>query len=431
MAPKRNCLVEALARNPRGAVAGDGPPLGPQPIAGADEVAVPNRRTNREKLADLKRQGLTQAQVVKALGICKSRVSQLWPRTPEVQAVFAEEHAAEVREATAQRSFADVEVRPADADAGHAPAPPTTSLEDMGADTEASSDAGGPLRQRLPRKRAAAPDANEQEAEPDPVGPLLPRMRWPRGKLQPGEPPAKSQRLVGKKAAAEHAAEGRVVGAAPDAGAVADDDRDAPPPPAPVVMRRPASKQSPAHLCKGFAAAGSACVFSTVSPGTQATAVRTARCVICCPERLAQALATSQGKQNIKLTLKAFLRKDRRDIFDLALARLPEDKQDEFANAAGLDECRGSIGAAAPCIFASDRPGCPANCRPHPRCVLCCPERMTTALATPRGKQHITLWLDIPNMPAAAYVALSRVEYDANWRFVGDPWVHHFTPAVR
>ena len=25
------------------------------------------------------------------------------------------------------------------------------------------------------------------------------------------------------------------------------------------------------------------------------------------------------------------------------------------------------------------------------------------------------------NMPAAAYVALSRVEYDANWRFVGTP----------
>ena len=95
-----------MARNPRAAVAGDGPPLGPQPIAGADEVAVPNRRTNREKVADLKRQGLTQAQVVKALGICKSRVSQLWPRTPEVQEVFAEEHAAEVREATAQRSRA-------------------------------------------------------------------------------------------------------------------------------------------------------------------------------------------------------------------------------------------------------------------------------------------------------------------------------------
>ena len=41
----------------------------------------------------------------------------------------------------------------------------------------------------------------------------------------------------------------------------------------------------------------------------------------------------------------------------------------------------------------------------------------------------ITIWLDIPNMPAAAYVALSRVEYDANWRFIGDPGVHHFTPA--
>ena len=42
---------------------------------------------------------------------------------------------------------------------------------------------------------------------------------------------------------------------------------------------------------------------------------------------------------------------------------------------------------------------------------------------------HVTLWLYIPNMPAAAYVALSRVEYDRNWRFIGDPGVHHFTPA--
>ena len=42
---------------------------------------------------------------------------------------------------------------------------------------------------------------------------------------------------------------------------------------------------------------------------------------------------------------------------------------------------------------------------------------------------HITLWQDIPNMPAAAYVAISRVELDANWRFLGNPGVHHFTPA--
>ena len=27
---------------------------------------------------------------------------------------------------------------------------------------------------------------------------------------------------------------------------------------------------------------------------------------------------------------------------------------------------------------------------------------------------HVTLWLDITNMPAAAYVALSRVRYDRN-----------------
>ena len=43
--------------------------------------------------------------------------------------------------------------------------------------------------------------------------------------------------------------------------------------------------------------------------------------------------------------------------------------------------------------------------------------------------KHITLWLDVRNMPAAAYVALSRVEYDAHWQFIGDPGVHHFTPA--
>ena len=42
---------------------------------------------------------------------------------------------------------------------------------------------------------------------------------------------------------------------------------------------------------------------------------------------------------------------------------------------------------------------------------------------------HATVWLDVPNMPAAAYVALSRVQYDANWRFVGNPGIHHFTPA--
>ena len=43
--------------------------------------------------------------------------------------------------------------------------------------------------------------------------------------------------------------------------------------------------------------------------------------------------------------------------------------------------------------------------------------------------KHITVWLDVANMPAAAYVALSRVEYDSSWQFVGDPTVHHFTPA--
>ena len=43
--------------------------------------------------------------------------------------------------------------------------------------------------------------------------------------------------------------------------------------------------------------------------------------------------------------------------------------------------------------------------------------------------KHITVWLHVPNMPAAAYVALSRVEFDVNWRYLGKPGIHHFTPA--
>ena len=42
---------------------------------------------------------------------------------------------------------------------------------------------------------------------------------------------------------------------------------------------------------------------------------------------------------------------------------------------------------------------------------------------------HITLYLDLANMPAAAYVALSRVQKDSHWRYLGDPTRHHFTPA--
>ena len=42
---------------------------------------------------------------------------------------------------------------------------------------------------------------------------------------------------------------------------------------------------------------------------------------------------------------------------------------------------------------------------------------------------HVTIWLDVPNMPAAAYVALSRVRRDADWRYVGTRTTHHLTPA--
>ena len=41
----------------------------------------------------------------------------------------------------------------------------------------------------------------------------------------------------------------------------------------------------------------------------------------------------------------------------------------------------------------------------------------------------ITIWLDVPHVEAAGYVALSRVREDAHWCFIGNPSVHHFTPA--
>ena len=42
---------------------------------------------------------------------------------------------------------------------------------------------------------------------------------------------------------------------------------------------------------------------------------------------------------------------------------------------------------------------------------------------------HATIWLDVPNVEAAGYVALSRVRRDADWRFIGHATPHHFSPA--
>ena len=54
-----------------------------------------------------------------------------------------------------------------------------------------------------------------------------------------------------------------------------------------------------------------------------------------------------------------------------------------------------------------------------------------TTLARVQGAtiSHMTMWLDVANVEAAGYVALSRVRQDAHWRVVGNPMVHHFTPA--
>jgi len=44
--------------------------------------------------------------------------------------------------------------------------------------------------------------------------------------------------------------------------------------------------------------------------------------------------------------------------------------------------------------------------------------------------QHLTIYLDVANVEAAGYVALSRVQHDRDWQYVGDPTTHHFTPST-
>ena len=41
---------------------------------------------------------------------------------------------------------------------------------------------------------------------------------------------------------------------------------------------------------------------------------------------------------------------------------------------------------------------------------------------------HVTLWLNDPWIEGAGYVALSHVEYDVNWRYVGELTPHHVVP---
>ena len=42
---------------------------------------------------------------------------------------------------------------------------------------------------------------------------------------------------------------------------------------------------------------------------------------------------------------------------------------------------------------------------------------------------HVTVYLDIPGMPAAAYVAMSRVSYDGDYLIGGAVTPAHFVPA--
>ena len=43
--------------------------------------------------------------------------------------------------------------------------------------------------------------------------------------------------------------------------------------------------------------------------------------------------------------------------------------------------------------------------------------------------KHMTLWMDTPGVEAAGYVALSRVQHDKDWSYVGYLKQKHFVPA--
>lgn len=64
----------------------------------------------------------------------------------------------------------------------------------------------------------------------------------------------------------------------------------------------------------------------------------------------------------------------------------------------------------------------------------CLPLRLgyATTLVKVQGAtlSRVILWLDKANVEAAGYVALSRVQRDADWKFIGHVTPHHFTPAA-
>ena len=70
---------------------------------------------------------------------------------------------------------------------------------------------------------------------------------------------------------------------------------------------------------------------------------------------------------------------------------------------------------------------------PEERGPACLPLRLgyATTLQKIQGAtlEHATIWLDVANIEAAGYVALSRVRADNHWRFMGHVTPHHFTPA--
>ena len=103
-------------------------------------------------------------------------------------------------------------------------------------------------------------------------------------------------------------------------------------------LRRPARQPRMNRQCCGKGIPAMKCIFSIQRPGEPAQGVHEEKghsplCVFCDTNKLTAPLPPGRCK-HITRSLKAFLSKGRRDVFDQALSRLPEESRDDFAKKA-------------------------------------------------------------------------------------------------
>jgi hypothetical protein len=97
----------------------------------------------------------------------------------------------------------------------------------------------------------------------------------------------------------------------------------------PVLRKRPATQRGvrPSELCPGGGTEETRCLFAQCAErmGQPARLQSETRCVFCDPPRLLATMKKPpQCRKHVTRALKQFLAQDREDIFDKALARIPE-----------------------------------------------------------------------------------------------------------